>query len=78
MDAGRARAVTTAIGVMEVGMAAWVVSGRRPRTCAAAQTVLMAAFNAGALAFAADHLTNPKRLLARNTGIAALAWLAAW
>ncbi len=78
MDAGRARAATTAIGVMEVGMAAWVLSGRRPRTCAAAQTVLMAVFNAGALTFAADQLTDPKRLLARNTGIAALAWLAAW
>lgn len=78
MDDGRARAVTTAIGVMEVGMAAWVLSGRRPRTCAAAQTALMAAFNAGALAFASDQLADPKRLLARNTGIAALAWLAAW
>src|SRR5260370_34982046 len=77
MDAGRARAATTAIGVMEVGMAAWVLSGRRPRTCAAAQTVLMAVFNAGALTFAADQLTHPKRLLARNTGITALAWLAA-
>jgi len=77
MNAGRARGVTTAIGVAEVCMAAWVLSGRRPRTCAAAQTALMAAFNAGALTFAPDHLTNPRRLLARSTAIAALAWLAA-
>jgi uncharacterized membrane protein YphA (DoxX/SURF4 family) len=78
MDAGSARAVTIAIGVAETCMAAWVVSGRRPRTCAAAQTALMAVFNAGALTFAPDHLTDPRRLLARNTAIAALAWLAAW
>jgi len=73
-----ARAATRAIGVLEVCMAAWVLSGVRPRTCAAAQTALMAGFNAGALSFARDSVRFPARLLARNAGIAALAWLAAW
>src|SRR5260370_31346952 len=75
MDAGRARAATTAIGVMEEGMAAWALSGRRPRTCALAQTELMAVFNAGALTFAADQLPDPQRLPARTTGRTALPWL---
>jgi hypothetical protein len=55
-----------------------VLSGIRPRACAAAQTALMFGFNAGALTFARDRIESPARLLARNTGIAALAWLAAW
>jgi len=77
MNANRARALTAGIGLLEMSMAAWVLSGRRPRACAAAQTALMAAFNAGALVFARDRLRSPARLLARNTGLAALAWLAA-
>jgi len=78
MSPGRARDVTIAIGVGEVAMAAWIVSGFKPRTCAVAQTALMAGFNAGALTFARDELTSPRRLLMRNAGITALAWLAAW
>lgn len=72
-----ARAATTAIGLLEAGLAAWVLSGRRPRACAAAQIGLMAGFNAGALIFARARLESPERLLARNAGLAALAWLAA-
>jgi len=78
MNAGRARDVTIAIGVAEVCMSVWIVSGYRARTCAVAQTALMAAFNAGALTFARDELTSPGQLLVRNAGIAALAWIAAW
>jgi hypothetical protein len=37
----------------------------------------MAGFNAGALTFARNRLESPERLLARNAGLAALAWLAA-
>jgi len=72
-----ARTVTTAIGVLEAGMAVWVLSGHRPRTCAAVQIGLMAGFNAGALTFARARLESPERLLARNAGLAVLAWLAA-
>jgi uncharacterized membrane protein YphA (DoxX/SURF4 family) len=78
MNPSTAHAATTAIGFFEVGMAAWVLSGRRPRACAAAQTGLMVGFNAGALTFARDRLEFPTRLIARNAGLAALAWLAAW
>ena len=72
-----ARAVTIGIGVLEAGMAVWVLSGHRPRTCAAVQIGLMAGFNAGALTFARARLESPERLLARNAGLAVLAWLAA-
>lgn len=72
-----ARTVTIAIGVLEAGMAVWVLSGHRARTCAAVQIGLMAGFNAGALTFARDRLESPVNLLARNAVLAALAWLAA-
>lgn len=78
MNETRAPVVTVAIGLLEVSMAAWVLSGCHPRACAATQTTLMAGFNAGALIFARDRLTSRGSLLARNTGLAALAWLAAW
>ena len=72
-----ARAVTTGIGLLEAGMAVWVLSGRRPHACAAVQIGLMAGFNAGALIFAPASVESPARLLARNAGLAAMAWLAA-
>src|SRR5438445_226982 len=55
-----------------------IVRGLTSRTCAAGQSALMAGFNAGALTFARDELTSPRRLLMRNAGSTALAWLAAW
>jgi hypothetical protein len=36
-----ARKLTAAIGALEAGMALWVLSGRLPRWCAAAQTALV-------------------------------------
>ena len=78
MKPASARAVTVAIGVVETAMAIWVVSGRRPRTCAAVQTAVIAGFNAGALIFARESVHAPRALLARNIGIVALVWLAAW
>jgi uncharacterized membrane protein YphA (DoxX/SURF4 family) len=77
MSATMARKVTVAIGFVEVGTAAWVLSGWRPRACAVVQTGLMAGFNAGALTFARDRIDSPGALLARNAGLVALAWLAA-
>ncbi len=78
MDATAARAVTVAIGCLEAGLAAWVLSGRSPRACAAVQTGLIAGFNTGALTFARDQIDSPGGLLVRNAGLVALAWIAAW
>ncbi|MGB5811179.1 MAG: DoxX-like family protein, partial [Polyangiales bacterium] len=37
------------LGVVEVGLAAWVVSGVAPQVCAIAQTVLLVSLNASGL-----------------------------
>ena len=78
MDPARARSVTAAIGALEIAMAVWVLSGRFPRSCAAAQTAFVLGFNTGALNFAKNDVPNPRRLLARNAVFLITAWFAAW
>jgi uncharacterized membrane protein YphA (DoxX/SURF4 family) len=73
----RAKAVLLAIGVVEAGLAVWVVSGRRPRTAAAGGTALVAGMNAGGLVFGRRHIPAAKTMLAENAAFLALAWLAA-
>lgn len=48
--------LTIAIGLGEVGMAAWILSGRFPRTCAATQIALVIAMNVLELTIARDLL----------------------
>ena len=73
----RAKATMVALGLAETAMAAWVVSGRAPRACLAAQGAAIAAMNAGGLRWSRERIPHPRRLLARNAGFIALACLAA-
>lgn len=66
-----------ALGAIEVALSAWVVSGRRPRAAAAAQTALLVAMNAGGLTWGRSHIPAPKALLAENLAFLALVWWAA-
>jgi DoxX-like family len=72
-----AKPVLLGIGVVETALAAWVVSGRRPRGAALTGTLLVAAMNAGGLTFGRRHIPAPKMLIAENVAFLALAWLAA-
>jgi hypothetical protein len=73
----RARTSLRMLGAVEVAFAAWVISARRPREAAWAQTTLLAAMNGGGLAFARRHIPQPKALLAENAAFLALVWWAA-
>jgi len=73
----RARTSLRALGLVEVALAGWVLSARRPRGAARAETALLLAMNAGALAFARRHIAQPEALLAENAVFLALAWWAA-
>ena len=70
-----APALTVAIGLAEVGVAAWVLGGRRPRLCAALQIAAVAAMNAIEWALAPDLL-----LFGRGNAALALSFmlLVAW
>ena len=67
--------VLVTIGLAEVGVAAWILSRRAPRTCAAMQTTLLLSMNALELTFARDLLLWPAGLLPLNLGFLALVWL---
>jgi hypothetical protein len=66
-----------AIGVAEIGLGLWVLTGARPRLAALAQTVALVAFNAGGLLFGHRYLSRPAPMLARNLAFLALGWLVA-
>ena len=66
--------VLTAVGFGEVAIALWVLSGWRPRVCAATQTVALLSMNVLELTFARDLLLWPAGLLPLNLAFLALAW----
>jgi uncharacterized membrane protein YphA (DoxX/SURF4 family)/SAM-dependent methyltransferase len=70
-------AVLALVGVAEVLLAAWVLSGVLPRTCAAAQALFLLPMSALELAFARQHLLWPAMLVPLNLLFLWLAWTAA-
>ena len=72
-----ARPALVALGLAEVALAAWVISGRRARDAAVAETGLLALMNGGGFAFSRRHIAAPKALLAENLAFLAAVWWAA-
>ena len=69
-----ARKVLALIGSVEVGLAAWVLSGRAPKTAAAAQTALLGAMNGGGLLFSRGTIAEPAAMVTQNLALVALIW----
>jgi len=67
----------TAIGLGEVGLAIWVLSGMAPRLCAAAQTMVLLSMNVLELTYSRELLLWPAGLIPVNLLFLALAWIAA-
>lgn len=65
------------VGMFEVGMALWVLSGRAAYTCAAVQTSVLLSMNVVELRVARSLLLWPAGLIPVNLGFLALAWIAA-
>jgi hypothetical protein len=66
-----------AIGTLETALAFWTLSGWRARPCAAVQTLLLIAMNAGGLYFATDLIPDPAGMVVQNAAFLTLAWKAA-
>lgn len=66
-----------ALGVTEVTIALWVLSGVSPLLCAIAQTVLLVSLNANGLLFARDIIHDPRGMIVKNFAFLVLAWVAA-
>ena len=71
------RLVLTAVGVLEVAIAAWILSKRAPRTCAGVQTAALLSMNVLELTYARHLLLWPAGLLPVNALFLAAAWTAA-
>jgi uncharacterized membrane protein YphA (DoxX/SURF4 family) len=65
---------TALIGVVEVLMALWIVSGKASRWCAALMTLMLAAMNTLELVYATDLLLAPAWMIGANALLAGMAW----
>ncbi len=74
MPRALARPALVALGLVEVALSAWVISGRRPHEAARAETALLVAMNGGGLAFSREHISAPRALVAENLAFLALVW----
>lgn len=66
-----------AIGLGEVALAMWVISGGAPRLCATVQTFALLSCNVVELTFAPHLLLWPAGVIPANLDFLALAWIAA-
>jgi len=73
-NAALARTLTISLGLLEAGLGVWVLSKFAPRACAAVQTALLLAMNAGGLLFARDLIPDPTAMLLQNFAFLVLAW----
>ncbi|MGW2250737.1 DoxX-like family protein [Kitasatospora sp. NPDC001660] len=77
LPAGAVTPLLLAIGLAELALGAWVLSGYRPRVAAVVQTVLVVGFNTGGLLFGADRIPEPGRLVVQDLAFLALIWAVA-
>ena len=77
IGAGMARLVLVAVGLMECGIAGWVLWGKQLRHAAVVQTVLLVAMNAGGLIWAGRLIPDPGSMIVQNFAFLILIWIAA-
>jgi uncharacterized membrane protein YphA (DoxX/SURF4 family) len=65
------------LGVVEVALAIWVLSGAAPAPCALAQTLLLVALNANGIYWARHLLHDPGGMLVKNFAFLVLVWVSA-
>jgi hypothetical protein len=66
-----------ALGVVEVGMGLWALSGLLPVPCAVAQTLLLVTLNANGLIWARHIIHDPAGMVVKNFAFLVLAWVSA-
>jgi hypothetical protein len=71
------RAVVIALGLIECGIAGWVLSGWQLRKAAVAQTALLVGMNAAGLIWAWRLLPDPAGMILQNFAFVLLIWIAA-
>jgi uncharacterized membrane protein YphA (DoxX/SURF4 family) len=64
-----------ALGVVEVALAAWVMTGFAPGTCAIAQTALLVVLNANGLVWSRHIIPEPAGMVVKNIAFLVLVWV---
>lgn len=65
------------LGVVEVALAIWVLTGIAPVACALVQTALLVGLNTGGVLFARHLIHDPAGMLLKNFAFLVLAWVSA-
>lgn len=65
------------LGVVEIALAGWVLSGAAPILCATVQTFLLIALNTGGLIWARHLIHDPAGMVFKNFAFLVLAWVSA-
>ena len=76
LSSGEARLALMALGLVECGVAIWVLSGKRMRQAATFQTALLVAMNGGGLIWAWHLIPDPIGMLVQNFAFLVLVWIA--
>ena len=63
------------LGVVEVALAVWVVTGVAPGTCAIVQTALLIVLNANGLVWARRIIHEPAGMVIKNIAFLVLVWV---
>jgi len=66
-----------ALGVGEVALGAWALSGIAPLACAVTQTLLLAVLNLNGLLWARRLIHDPAGMVVKNFAFLLLAWISA-
>ena len=64
-----------ALGVVEVVIAVWVMTGIAPGTCAITQTALLVVLNANGLLWARHIIYDPAGMVIKNIAFLVLVWV---
>ena len=65
------------LGIIEIGLAVWILSDIAPLVCALVQTVLLIALNACGLLWARHIIHDPAGMVVKNFAFLVLVWVSA-
>jgi len=77
IGAAEVRLALITLGLVECGLAVWVLSGQRMRQAAGVQTALLAAMNSGGVIWARHLIPDPVGMIIENFAFLVLVWIAA-
>lgn len=76
LSTGKIHIALITLGLVECGLALWVLSGRWMRQAAIVQTALLSAMNSGGLIWAWHQIPDPVGMIVQNFAFLVLVWIA--